>query len=553
MAENNKGQRTKKTKEAERDAEDLFKEFRQVSITEFFRKNKAHLGYSGKVRSLTTVVHELITNSLDACEESSILPDITFKLKQLGKEHYRFTSQDNGPGIPENHINDVFGTMLAGTKFHRSVQLRGQQGIGVTGVTLFSQMTTGKPMKITTSTGNGKIHEVQLLVDVVKNKADVIETNIISGKWRGTEIEGELKGVLFNLGEYGPYEYVRRTAISNPHASITFTDPEGRKTVFERSSKTVPQPPQVTKPHPKGMDTDELLQMSKKTISRHVSSFLETDFVRISKAKVKEIQDKVHLDLKKNPRKMTWNEAEEIIKAFEETDFMAPPVGGLRPIGEATIKKAVTSILKPEFESIITRNPTTYSGGVPFQVEVAVAYGGNAGRSSGEGRRSEVMRFANSTPLLFDTGGCGISEAVNSVEWKRYDVRDFDNAPISIFINLVSVYVPYTSAGKQSVSSDQDVIKEIRMALMEVGRKFQRYHSRKRREIEKEARLNSLMKYSTELAPAIARITGKDSDNLLKSLQNLIKYKLKLEDIEDAAEEEDVEEVATSFEGDVKE
>ena len=49
----------------ERHADELFKEFKEVSISEFFRKNKAHLGYSGKVRSLTTIVHELITNSLE--------------------------------------------------------------------------------------------------------------------------------------------------------------------------------------------------------------------------------------------------------------------------------------------------------------------------------------------------------------------------------------------------------------------------------------------------------------------------------------------------------
>jgi DNA topoisomerase-6 subunit B len=545
MAEKKQDTGKKEGKDKGRDADEMFKEFREVSVTEFFRKNKAHLGYSGKVRSLTTVVHELVTNSLDACEEASILPEISIHVKQLGKEHYRFNSRDNGPGIPETHINDVFGKMLAGTKFHRNVQLRGQQGIGVTGVTLFSQMTTGRPMKITTSTGHGKIHEVQLLVDVAKNKAEVVETNLITGRWHGTEIEGELKGVLFNLGEYGPYEYIRRTAIANPHVTLTFTDPEGRKTVFQRSSKLVPKPPEETKPHPKGMDTDEILHMAKHSKARHVSSFLETEFTRISKAKVREIQDKVNFDLKKNPRKMGWGEAEEIVKAFEEIGFMAPPIGGLRPIGDKQIRKAVLNILKPEFEAIVTRSPTAYSG-VPFQVEVAVAYGGNAGRVSGEGRKAEVMRFANSTPLLFDAGGCALSEAVNSVDWKRYDIRDFDSSPVTVFVNMVSVYVPYTSAGKQSVSSEQEIVKEVRMALMDVARKFQRYHSHKRREIEKEARLNTLLKYSTELAPAVAKLTGRDETKILKGLQNLIKHKLKLEAIEEAAEDNE-EEVKSSF------
>jgi DNA topoisomerase-6 subunit B len=418
--------------------------------------------------------------------------------------------------------------MLAGTKFHRNVQLRGQQGIGVAGVTLFSQITTGKPVKITTSTGNGKIHEIQLLIDVSKNKADVIETNTVSKRWRGTEIEGELKGVRFTLSEQGPFEYLRRSAIANPHVRLTFTDPEGRKNVFERASKTVPKPPKEIKPHPKGMDVDELVSMAKKTTARRVSSFLETEFSRISTAKVNEIQSKANFDLKKNPRKISWSEAEEIINAIEEIDFMAPPTEGLRPIGEDQIRKAVLNILNPEFEAVVTRNPDVHSGGVPFQIEVAVAYGGDSGREVSDGGiRTEVMRFANRVPLLFDAGGCALNQAANSVDWKRYGIRDFENSPFTVFVNLVSTHIPYTSAGKQSVATDEEIIKEIRMALMDVGRKFKRYHSRKRREIEIEARYNTLMKYSVELSAAVAKLTKTNEKDICKKLQSVIQKKLK--------------------------
>jgi DNA topoisomerase VI subunit B len=522
----------KEGKVVERSADDLFQDFKEVSITEFFRKNKAHLGYSGKLRSLTTIVHELVTNSLDACEEAGILPDIEMTLKQLGPEHYMFINRDNGPGIPEKHISNVFGKMLAGTKFHRNVQLRGQQGIGVAGVTLFSQMTTGQPMQIVTSTGNGKVYEIKLMVDVTKNQADILHTNIISKTWRGTEIKGELKGVLFNLGERSPYEYIRRTAIANPHATLTFTDPEGRKSSFLRTSKRVPKPPAEMKPHPKGMDTDELLNRCKRSQARRVSGFLESEFTRISKAKVDEIQSKVNFDLKKNPRKISWSEAEEITKAFEEIEFMAPPVEGLRPIGGRQIENAVIKILKPDFYQVLTRSPTVYGGGVPFQVEVAIAFGGNAGRQTSgtdNDSRIEIMRFANRTPLLFDTGACAITQAVNSVEWKRYEIRDFENTPITIFVNLISMHVPYTSAGKQSVNAEEEIVKEIRMALMDVGRKFQRYHSKKRREEEREQRMKALMKYSRELAIAVAKLSSKDENKLTKSLQKLIKHHLKIE------------------------
>jgi DNA topoisomerase-6 subunit B len=191
-----------------------------------------------------------------------------------------------------------------------------------------------------------------------------------------------------------------------------------------------------------------------------------------------------------------------------------------------------------------------FSGGVPFQIEVAVAYGGNAGRPvSGENveegvtAKAEIMRFANSTPLLFDASGCALTKAVNAVDWKRYGIKDFENSPLTIFVNLISMYVPYVSAGKQSVAEEEEIIKEVKMALMEAARKFQIYHSRMRREIEKEAKLNTLLKYTTELAPALALITGKDEKKILKDLTHLVKEKLRIEALEDELEEESEEEV----------
>ena len=527
-----------------KNADELFKEFREVSVTEFFRKNKAHLGYSGTIRSLTTVIHETVTNSLDACEEAKLLPNITVEINALGKGHYRFIERDNGPGIPSKHVASVFGKMLAGTKFHRNIQLRGQQGIGVSGVTMFSQMTTGKPIKITTSTRDGKVHEIKLMIDVSKNTADVIGSRSYSEYWRGTEIEGEVKRVMYNISDKGVYEYLRRTAITNPHAQITFIDPEGRKTVFERSSKQIPKPPKEMKPHPKGLDVDDLVQFSKKTKATKVSSFLTSALSRMSNQKVKELQERISFDLKKNPHKLTWAECEEIIDAIKEIKFLAPPTEGLRPIGERQIKNAVLNILNPEFESVLTRSPKTHSGGVPFQVEVAIAYGGNAGRNTKEGVRSEVMRFANRAPLLFDAGGCAITQAVNSVDWKRYEIRDFDNSAITIFVNLVSTHVPYTSAGKQNISNEKEIVKEIKIGLMEVGRGFQRYYSKKRRELEKESRRKILLKYSTEVAAALSKLTERDEDKIYENLVELIEEKLKIDDgLIEETENNEVEEM----------
>ena len=531
-------------------ADELFKEFRETSITEFFRKNRAHLGYSGRLRSLTTVIHELVTNSLDACEEAGILPEIYIEIKSLGDSHYRVISADNGPGIPVRHIPDVFGKMLAGTKFHRNIQLRGQQGIGVAGVTLFSQTTTGKPIRVRTSTGNGKVNEVELMIDITKNRAEILSNSEYSEYWRGTEIGCELKGVKFSLREQGPFEYVRRTAIANPHAKIVFVDPEGRKTIFERSSEKIPKSPVAVKPHPQGIEVDDLLNMAKKTKARKVSSFLISEFSRVSSAKVKEIQERVDFDLNKNPRRLKWSECEQIVKAIHEIKFLAPPSEGLVPIGEEQIKNAVLNILDPEFDAVLTRPPKTHSGGVPFQVEVAVAYGGHAGRNVGDGVKFEIMRFANRAPLIFDAGGCAITQAVNSIEWKRYGIRDYENSPFTVFINIVSTHIPYTSAGKQSVAEEKEIIKEIRMALMEVGRKFQTYYSRRRRAEEREQKRQILMKYSIELAAGLAKLANKNEDEILKGLHKLIDKRMLdyiTEEVEEGREEKEEAEMDDLF------
>ncbi|MBN2014088.1 MAG: DNA topoisomerase VI subunit B [Candidatus Altiarchaeota archaeon] len=531
----------------EREADDLFKEFRETSITEFFRKNRAHLGYSGKLRSLTTIVHEIVTNALDACEEAGILPEIQIGIDSLGVEHYRVSGSDNGPGIPIKHVPDVFGKMLAGTKFHRNVQLRGQQGIGVAGVTLFSQITTGKPIKVKTSTGNGKVHEIELMIDITKNKADILKHEEYSEYWRGTGIGIEVKGVKFNLGERGPFEYLRRTAIANPHTRITFIDPEGRKTIFDRSSEKIPKPPVPVRAHPKGLEVDEIINMAKATKARKANSFLVTSLSRMSNAKVKEIQEYVSFDLDKNPRKLTWSECEEIINAIEKTKFLAPSMEGLEAIGEEHVRNAVLNILDPEFEAVLTRPPKVHSGGIPFQVEVAIAVGGQAGRNVGEGTRYELMRFANKAPLLFDAGGCAITKAVSSVDWKRYGIKDFENSPVTVFVNVLSTHIPYISAGKQSIAEDRKIMKEVRFALMEVGRRFQLYHSRKRRALEKEAKKQILLRYGSELASALAQLSNKNEEKIRKALQKLVDERITGMDLEE--EEANESEMETMLEG----
>jgi DNA topoisomerase-6 subunit B len=535
-------------------AESLFKEFRSVPLSEFFGKNRQYLGYVGKIKSLTTVVHELVSNSLDACEESGILPDIKVEIVQLGDEHYKVLIEDNGPGIPEKHLEHVFGSLLTGTKFHRNIQLRGQQGLGVSGAVLFSQITTGQPTRVKSGTGKGKVITAKVEMDIKTNSPKIMDKEVYADTWRGTIVEAQFKVVNYTKGQKGPFEYLRWTAASNPHAQIFFKDPEGSKVLFERVSDKIPKRPTEIKPHPEGLEAHDILNMAHKSKARQLSSFLSTDLSRVSSQKIAEIKKVIdeertkeglpEFDMRRSPKRLEWNEAEELRKSFKKVKFMAPPATGLIPIGGETIKAALKNLVNPELLESLTRSPTTYKGGIPFLVEAAIAYGGNAGRQTPEGKRLEIMRFANRAPLLFDAGSCALSKSMHSIDWKRYKFVDIENSSVTIFINLVSTHVPYTSAGKQAVADEEEITTEIRFALMQIGRILQRYLSGKRKAAERDAKKKMFERYVPETAQAISDMCGEKKEELEKKLHKIVLEKFG-EEFDETDEEETIGEEPT--------
>ena len=510
---------------------DIHKEFAEHSVAEFFKKNRQMLGYSGKIKSLTTLVHEYVTNSIDACEEARIAPDIFVKIEQIGLEHYKVIVEDNGPGIPKKIIGKALGKMLAGTKFNRFQQARGQQGIGAAGCVMYGQITTGKPTKVVTSSGSNTIYEADLTLDTKTNEPKVANEKEYPGHMRGLRIETEVKDVIFQNSDQNAFEYLRRTALANPHVKITFISPDNITTVWDRAVSQMPKPPKPTLPHPKGITTDDLLSMASRTTARSVKSFLTTEFTRMSSQKANEIQGKVSFDMEKRAKDMTWEEAEQVVNAVKQLDFIAPPTDVLIPIGEDHLSKALDSVLKPEYKCVITRSPSVYRGGVPFIVEIGLAYGGKAGRQieapkEGDAKeidRMEIMRFANRVPLLFDSGSCALTQAVQSIDWKRYDIRP--EIPITVIVNFTSIYVPYTGAGKQAVSDEEEVVKDIRLAIMDAARSVGRYVSGQARKYDREEKMKMLLLYVEPVAEAISTLTGKPQKVLEKKIENLIETK----------------------------
>ena len=261
---------------------------------------------------------------------------------------------------------------------------------------------------------------------------------------------------------------------------------------------------------------------------------------RVSSKKIKELEEATGIDMNKRPKSITWKEAEQVVQQFDQMKFMAPPTSGLKPIGDEQIEKGINEILLPEFSTAITRKPQAYRGGVSFIIEAGIAYGGKAGRLVGQQKKAEIMRFANRVPLTFDQGSCAITEALKSIDWRRYGVRNLDDAPISVFVNIISTNVPYLSTGKQSVAPEEEIVREIRQATMKIARKLEKYIRTKKAAKNEEMRA----KIFEDLVPVVikqsALLAEKDVPEYDKIMDE-VTHKAKIMDMKHRLKQPEIE------------
>lgn len=509
-------------------AEELAKKQRQISIAEFFERNKQILGFDSLTRALITCVKEAVDNALDACEEAGILPEIKVEIEEYGDE-YKVSVEDNGPGIVKSQIPHVFGRLLYGSRFHSLKQSRGQQGIGISAAVLYSQLTTGKPTVITSKIGEGfPAHRIELIIDTKKNLPRIIKEEMVHWeKKSGTKIELFVRGKYVKNRKQSVYEYLRSTAIVNPHTSIVFIEPDGNEIIFERVVDELPEQPKEIKPHLHGIELGTLLKMCKDTKAKKLTTFLANEFSSVSINKAREIAKIAGLE-NKNPNEIGLEEAKKLIESFKKVKMMAPPTDCLSPIGEIYIKKGLrkeTMMLSPEFISTDTRQPSVFSG-TPFMVETGIVYGGNLPKDE----RVEILRFANRVPLLYQEGGCVITEVIKDIDWRRYGLeqkggRGIPYGPAIILVHVASVNIPFTSESKEAIAHIDEIKKEIKLSLQQCARKMKSHLSKKEKKEKVKNKFLLISKILPEIARKSAEMVGKpvpSIDSIISQIMNIV-------------------------------
>jgi len=502
-------------------AVEMGEKIKEISIAEFFEKNRHLLGYENSSKALLTVVKEGVENSLDACEEAGILPEIHVSLKEVAPDRFKIVIEDNGSGIVESHVPYAFAKFLVGSKFHRLRQSRGIQGIGIHGAVLYSQLTTGKPVKVTSATGK-EIHEFELMIDVTKNEPKIISHKSFRNpeKKHGIKIEMESEGKYIER-QQSISEYLKETAIANPFAHIIFDGPNG-KLEFKRTVDELPKQPKEIKPHPYGVELGILRRMLSNTKAKNIIRFLMSEFSRVGKSSAVQICRLAKVDPNRKPKDLTHEEVDNLHKAMQMVKIIAPPLDCLSPLTENLIMEGLKKEIAAEFYVAITRPPTVYRG-YPFQVSVGLAYGG----SIPESETAKLFRFANKVPLLYHQAGCAITEAVIETDWKRYGLSQSSGnlpvGPIAILVHFASVWVPFTSEGKQAIANYPEIVKEIKLALQDAGRKLGSFVNQRRRSRESQLRKELFEKYIPELAESLEKLTEKQKQKIIEELERIIK------------------------------
>jgi len=531
---------------------------REISVSEFFLKNRHLLGFDTPAKALVTAVKEAVDNALDACEEAGILPDISVQVSdRYGRS--RVIVEDNGPGIVESQIARIFGKLLYGSKFHKLSQSRGQQGMGISAAGMYGQLTIGKPLHIISRVkGDELASEMYVSVDTAKNQPDIHRKKRL--KWdrpHGTRVEMEMEG-LYQKGPHSVEVYLKQTAIANPHLTITYKDPQGEEVGFARSTRKLPPRPTEIKPHPHGIELGRLIQMLSNTSSPTLLRFLVDEFSRVGKTtalKIIELAGTLSdrkLSDRSHPKHIAHVQATALHKAIQKTRILAPQKDCIVPIGEKQLLDGLRKELEADFFTVTTRPAAAYRGN-PFQVEVAFAYGRPGGadvevdesghmqkKKAQETRDTEqliaqkdepvrLLRFANRVPLLYQQSSCAITKAVIQTNWRSYGLHQpkgaLPIAPMAILVHVASVWVPYTSESKEAVEPYPEILKEIKLGLQECARKlahYLRHETQLHQEYDRRAYIEKYLPHIGVALQDILALSNEERDATMKKLDDVL-------------------------------
>lgn len=504
------------------------------STAEYFAKNLQQVGFSSPLKAVLTTLKEAVDNSLDACEQAGILPEIEVQITKVGTGSTKNTDlikivvEDNGPGIDPDDLAKVFGEYLASSKFGKGQCSRGQQGIGISAATTWAQLTNAKGAFVTSKTASmRKAIKAQIDVDIKSNTGVVRNKETVDwDKKNGVRVEFTFDGRIQLNGDGGLLTYLDGTVLVNPHLSIRYKLVDQDWVEVKRVSQEVPEVPEATLPHPHTFKLGEFITHATLYGKVNLDKFLKTGFSRINDQALKDFIGKGLNKNLLNKAIPSLNEEDfkKVFQAVQDTELMAPSTKSVLTVGEDSLSKSITRLGEIDFFSVITRKPAICDF-KPVVVEVALARFKNRNLEADE--PVQLLRFANRVPLQFDKSGCAITWAIESVNWKSYGLtQPKGSLPLGPYIFAVSVtspFIKFKNASKETIDASEELVEEIRRALMQAGQKLSRHIKKEFKEADLERKLAHIEQFGPILVESLVRITKSNESRKKKAEEGLKK------------------------------
>ncbi|RLE82033.1 MAG: DNA topoisomerase VI subunit B [Thermoprotei archaeon] len=496
--------------------------FKGLSAAEFFYRNREIAGFSNPTRALYQTVRELVENALDATELYGILPEIKVVVTQDKNDPMKVfvDVSDNGIGVPPEEIPSVFARVFYGSKYVLR-QTRGIFGLGIKMAVLYSQITTGKPIYIKSSTPESPIiAEYELMIDIKRNMPIIISERVARKrrKTHGTHVRLCLEG-NWQQARRRVEEYIKRTAMITPYATLILEAP-GTHLVFKRTTKVMPSPPRIGKPHPYGVDIEMLKHLFRNHGELYLKEFIVTCFDGAGETTAADFLKWSGLRNKKL-KNLAPEEIATLSKKLKEYPYWRRPRPvTLSPVGEKLLKKGLKSVLRPEYVAAVSRKPLSYRGN-PFIVEVALAWGGEIPAQE----KPLLYRYANKIPLLYDEGADVSRRIVDTIDWSNYKVKF--PAPLAVVVHVCSTKVPFKGIGKEAIADVPELEKEIENAIKDAARKLRAHITMVERVHEVIRRKVTFSKYVPEIARSLAEITNMEEEIFEEKLFNMLEREVK--------------------------
>lgn len=502
-------------------------------VSEYFSKNLGQIGMSSPTKSVLTAVKEFLDNSLDSCEEIGMLPDIYVEVEKLGPgigkntDKVRILVRDNAAGIPENMVSSAYGQFLSSSRFNKGKITRGRQGLGSSIILVYSQLTQARGAQVITKTAKDK-KALSCLVEVdIKHNTGILKDakRIEWDRPHGTQIEVVLDGKVQTNGDAGILTYLMGTSLVNPHMRLTYKLPDLAEVTIERTSQEVPEIPDAVDPHPHTLKLGEFISHGHLYGTLKAKDWLKTAFSRVNDSAINEISKEKNLKplLNKAVDTMGEKEYKELYTFIQNMTLPSPSTKSVMAIGEENLSKSIKNLGEIDFFSVITRDPVICDF-KPVQVEIAIARLQTGGESD---RSVQVLRFANRVPLQFDKANDVSVHAIESVNWKAYGLNQSKNSlptgPYIFAVSIMSPFIAFKNASKETIDASDELLQEIRLALIQAGQKLSKFVKREAKEADLEMKRAYIEKFAPVLLDAVFRISEEKTTRRAKAEAGLRK------------------------------